>query len=337
MFTDARVIEAAQSFVCAADEVWRLQRGSEADCVFFQHMVNGGERITDRGSRQGVWVCAPSGLLLAHVNTRNIERLLECLDDGVAAWNALTAEERRLDPDAALTPAHRWEMNVPVDGLVLERIGRELTPEGLDAEPHASWNRDFAWFSAGEVRDAFAEVAARDIGAEFELPFVASRLAQFHLIDNVRGQSLPFAPSEVTTADLTATIVARDEGRVRLTLDGHTAADSDGPWLLGDNSWKPSATHPHGIECELTGRAVWSAAERRFESFELVAVGRRWGRTVMNGRGRDASPGLVAFHFEITDMVLAPTFVAVYDADWIEAPAIGTWRDAPEECGLEDG
>ena len=60
--------------MCAADEVWRLQRGSEADCVFFQHMVNGGKRITDRGSRQGVWVCAPRGLLLspaAHLPSRS--------------------------------------------------------------------------------------------------------------------------------------------------------------------------------------------------------------------------------------------------------------------------
>ena len=41
----------AKRFVCAADEVWRLQRGSDADCVLFQRWSNGGERITDRGSR----------------------------------------------------------------------------------------------------------------------------------------------------------------------------------------------------------------------------------------------------------------------------------------------
>lgn len=335
MFTDERIIEASRDFVCAADEVWRLQRGSEADCVFFQHMVNGGKRITDRGSRQGVWVCAPSGKLLSHVNTRNIERLLDCLDDGFAAWNALADGEKRLAPDVDLTPAHRWEINVPRDGLILERIGRELTAAGLGAEPHASWNRDFAWFSAAELNDAMS--AAGHEGETFALPRLADRLARFHLIDNVRGQSLPFAPSEITTAELAATVVSRDSTRVTLTLEGHTAADADGPWLLGDNSWKPTATHPHGIECELVGRAVWNESERRFESFELVAVGRRWGRTVMNGRGGDASPGLIAFHFEMSATVLAPTFIAVYDADWVEPPAIGAWRDAPEECGLDEG
>ncbi len=80
------MIEAARRhFVCAADEVWRLQRGSEADCVFFQRMVNGGQRITDRGTRQGTWVCAPGGVVLARCNTRDIDQVLAALDQGLAA------------------------------------------------------------------------------------------------------------------------------------------------------------------------------------------------------------------------------------------------------------
>ena len=32
---------------------------------------------------------------------------------------------------------------------------------------------------------------------------------------------------------------------------------------------------------------------------------------------------------------IAPAFIAVYDADWVERPQTPTWRLSPEEIGLE--
>ena len=118
------MIEATQNFVCAADEVWRLQRGSQADCVFFQRMVTGGERITDRGSRQGTWICAPGGVVLARFNTRDVDKVLETLERGLAAWRELPDEQRRLPADAELEPEHRWEHSYPEGGLALVRFAR---------------------------------------------------------------------------------------------------------------------------------------------------------------------------------------------------------------------
>ena len=329
------MIELSRHFVCAADEVWRLQRGSEADCVLFQKMVNGGERITDRGSRQGTWIFSPGGRVLGRVNSRDVAKVRATLESALEAWEEVPPAERRLPADVELASAHRWESNHPADGLVLERVARELGPEGLEGEPLPGWNRDFAWFTREEAR-AFVPRSPAP-GAEIELPLLARRLARFHLVDNARGQTLPYADPEIREAHITARVVRADGETIELVLEGRTSAVAEGPWLLGDNLWKPKQELARGIETELLGRAVFDRGREAFASFELVGVARRWGRTTMNGRGRDASPGRLAFHFTLASPSerIAPTFVALYDADWIVPPARPTWVESPAECGLE--
>jgi hypothetical protein len=332
------VIAAARDFVCAADEVWRLQRGSDADCVFFQRMVNGGARIVDRGSRQGLWVCAPGdphGEVLAYTGARDADAVLATLAEGLAAWRALPPEHRRLPADVELEPRHRWEHNYPEGGLVLERVARDLSPAGLDAAPSDRWNRDFAWFTAAEVRSLVPPDAAP--GDTVELPLVARRLARFCLVDNVRGQTIPYAEGELREARLEARVTARDGDRVTLELEGETEAVADGPWRLGEGSWKPFEEHPHGLRANLIGRAALDLGTGRFTAFDLVALGRFHGRTTHNARPGADAEGLVGFHLGLaTGARVAPTFLSLYDADWVVHPTVPTWRAAPAECGLEE-
>jgi len=301
--------------------VWRLQRGNDAESQFFQRSVNGGELITDEGTRQGIWVIAPSGKLLSHVNSNQPERVLAMLRQGLAAWDGLDAEQRRLPQDARLTPEHRWEHSYPVDGLVLERIARDLPHEGRSPAALERWNRDFVWFSAQEARRWLPEKI--EVGAQHVLPAdLALRLARFHLVDNVRGQTLPYAEQEVAVAEIRCRVLAVADGRARVEFSGRTCAAADGPWLQGQSLWTPKQTHPHGIETRLLGHASFDFDASAFEAFELLGLGWRTGRTVMNGRGRDASPGPIGFHLQLAPpgLRVAPTFVAVYGADWIELP-----------------
>jgi len=334
VFGDAELRALARErFVCAADEVWRLQRGSDEDCVFFQRAVNGGERITDSGSRQGVWVFAPDGTLLVHANEHRAEAVRALLARGLERLAERPQPLARLPADARLTPGHRWEDSFPADGLALVRTARDLGPEGLASPRSTAWNRDFAWFSRAEVQ---AMVDGLEPGEQRELPQLAERLARFHLVDNVRGQTIPYAPGEVR-ARILATVTARVGDTLVLRLEGETRALAEGTWTLGDNLWKPAGEHPHGLDTRIHGRATVDRTRGRITSFELVAVGRRFGRTDNNARWRDPAPSRLAFHLTLAPDAprVAPTFVAVYDADWIVPPAVGTWNRSPEECGLE--
>ena len=260
---------------------------------------------------------------MAHINSLKADAVIATLERGLAAWEALSPEERRLPANASLLPEHRWEDSYPKAGLVLERFARDLKEdETCDVDSGGRWNVDYAWFTADEVRD-FLPAELR-VGSKHELPeLFTQRLARFHLVDNARGQTLPFAPEEVLAATLEADVVAHDGDRVELRLHGSTRARAEGPWLLGDNLWKPRAEHPRGVMTKLLGNALWDASERRFLELELVALGRHWGRGPANGRGRDASPGPIGFHLQIPpdERPLAPTFIAVYDAAWVKAPA----------------
>ena len=87
----------------------------------------------------------------------------------------------------------------------------------------------------------------------------------------------------------------------------------------------------------MMGRMNVDVNTREVSDFELLVVGRCWGRTAMNGRGRaGAEPRLIAFHLQLdpSGRRMAPTFVTLYDADWVGRPAVPTWRESPEECGL---
>jgi hypothetical protein len=333
---DERVLALTEKFVCAADEVWRLQRGSDPDCLAFQSLSTGGKRITDRGTRQGFWVFAPGAGVLARVNTRNPERVLEALDKGLAAWDDLSDEQRALPKDLNLTAGHRWEDNYPDGGLALERIGRELGAKGLASERSRFWNPDYAWFTKEEMTSLFPEDSKQ--GDVLDWSSLAHRLARFHLIDNVRGQSLPFAASEIEVARLSATVMLPGNPII-VEFHGETRAVADDTWRMSESSiWKPRKAIAHGMECEFSGLASYDWKKGEFQQIDLLAVGRRWGHTVNNGRWRDPAPGRVAFHFALApDMPrIAPTFLSEYDVDWVVAPEVMPWRDSPAECGLED-
>ena len=324
-WSDPRVLELARQFVPAADEVWRLQRGADPECLFFQRAVNGGKPITDDGTRQGIWVIAPGGKLLAHVNSANPEHVAGMLEKGLAAWHELPAAERRLSAEATIEPTHRWDSFAPQDGLILERIVRDL-PASLDpAEaPRRPWNRDFAWFTKDEARAWLP--ADPQPGAVQAVPAASvERLARFHLVDNVRGQTIPYAAEDLELAALTAKVLVRNGSLVELALAGEVRAVTDGTWKLGDNLWKPGRFDPHGIEIRLIGRAVYDLDREAFIEFELLSLGNRFGKTVMNGRHRDPDPAPIGFHFQLAaaGRSIAPTFVAIYEVPWIPLPQQG--------------
>lgn len=304
----------------AADEVWRLQNRDDADCVFFRRAVLGHERPSST-SLQGIYVIAPGGALLGGLNALAAEPVIAMLEAALAKWNELAPAQRRLPSDAAIEARHRWEDSYPESGLVLVRTARDL-PAALDpaATPVQPFNRDQVWFLSSEARALLPDTI--EVGAEREIPRpLFERIARFHLVDAVRGQTLPFAPSEIS-GSLRTRITRVEDGIATVCIHGETRGAALGAWLLGENDWTPDRAWPRGLRTAVYGSGTFDVEQGVFTRLDVIALGVRWGRTENNGRGHlgEQRPGNIGFSFRIAPPTLrvAPAFIDVYDAPWVK-------------------
>lgn len=324
VWSNPEIIKLAEKFVPATDEVWRLQRGDGPECRYFQNFADHAHYRRAGGTRQGIYVCTAAGELLGSLNSNDPAAVAKMLRASLEKWSATPEPERRLPKNVEFKPAHRWEDSFPKDGLVLLSANRDLPADGDPSHAAADrWNRDHAWFSREEAR-AWLPTDPR-IGAKHDLPkMLLHRLARFHLVDNVRGQTLPFAPAEVRNAQIQTEVTQRIGDRVHLRITGRIRTSAGKEWLLKDTGWTPRSHAPHGVETKLLGRAVYDLSSSAFTSFELIALGRRQGYTEMNARGRGPGGGPIGFVFTLAPRTpahrVAPAFVDVYGAAWIRRP-----------------
>ncbi len=308
------MIELTERFVPSTDEVNRLQRGGDPECVFFQDMANHGHYGGRPGStRQGIYICSPSGKFLASINTTNPDRVLEMMHDGLAAWEKLTADERRLTAESAIKPRHRWEDSFPSDGLIVNVISRDL-PEQCDplAPCEVKWNQDYVWYSKEEARQWFGKDPQQ--GDVHQLPEeLVARLARFHFVDNVKGETPRFSRRGVTGSRISTEVVERSGTSVKLKVSGLTKG-------IAAEGWWQSA---NGVVTRVLGHATFNLEQDAFVEFEMVALGRRWGHTRYNSRRRDPESGPLGYVFRLAAPdahCIAPTSIAAYDADWVIRP-----------------
>jgi hypothetical protein len=235
------------------------------------------------------------------------------LREALRKWNAMEKKDRLAEaaPPAAPEGRRRHESDYPDGGLVLQVFSRDLPREGEAARGDwrsRAWNLDFAWFTREEMMSLAPP--SREPGARHAAPAkLVRRLARFHLVDNVRGQTPPFRDEHVTKAEL-AIVVERVEGDVvHLALEGATRAAETGEWPIDGLRGRPRKSE-RGYETKLAGRAAWDAKAERFTRLDLVAAGSRWGATQFNVRGDDRGPAPMGVAFRLaapTDRV-APAY-----------------------------
>jgi hypothetical protein len=67
-----------------------------------------------------------------------------------------------------------------------------------------------------------------------------------------------------------------------------------------------------GFSGQLLGTAQYDTAKGRFISFELVALGYRWGATPYNGRADDLAPSPIGFAFTLAGNTAAERIPPAY-------------------------
>ncbi len=287
-------------------------------------MANEGHYQRVGGTRQGIYVCSPNGILLNSINSLNPDDVLKMIEDGLEMWNSLPISDRNIPSNSIPKARHRWENSYPENGMVLNLSKIDLfTDPPLQSERSERWNRDYVWFDNQETRLWLPENP--NIGDIYNLPeILLNRLFCFHLVDNTRGQTLPFAPQEIKESKIEIEIQDIRNSLIEIKITGNSMAVSKGPWLLGENDWTPSYELDHGMSTNLLGYASYNVELNKFTKFEMVSIGKRKGKTQNNGRKNSPDSGYIGFYFTLAkDMRserIAPAFVDVYNADWIVQP-----------------
>jgi hypothetical protein len=313
-FADPEVIRlASESFLPLAENCSPLQTQQDAKGEFFRLVAEQGHyagRTVPSATRQGQYAFTPDGQLLASINTRDADKMLGMMRQALERWHDLRAERaERAEREAAQVAraeAGAYERDprypdlYPTDGLVLKQTLRDL-PRPADhpisqVRPEAI-NFDYAWFTRDDVQLFLPE--RLEVGERRELPWrIVRRLARFHLLDSVRGETPAWRDEHVVHGRLTTEVTRVDGPRVHLTLEGSVLNQQAGAWPVRPfrQKWDDLT---RGYDCALRGELVYDTSAQRFTRFDLVAAGDRWGGTEHNNRQEDQLPAPMGIRFEL--------------------------------------
>ena len=324
-FSDPEVIRLASTeFVPIADNCSLLQSQQDAEGDFFRLVAEQGHyggRTLPSATRQGQYACTADGRLLASINTREPAPMVNMMEEALRRFRALSSPTAPASPaadpvsDSPVAPDPRYVRRPPEGGLVLRVFTRDL-PRGAAASPAATqpaaagaqakpdWrptavNHDHVWLTADEAASLIPDPATP--GTTRPVPeTLARRLARFHMIDIVRGETPMWHRDQVRHAEMTTTVEEVTPTATRIRLEGRFRCETEGTWAIRPFGPKLEGLR-RGYDARLLGHATWDPAARRFTAFEALAVGERWGGSEHNLRWDDLDPAPMAVLFDLAD------------------------------------
>ncbi len=319
VFSDNNIIEVLNEyFIPVVDNVSKSQIRQDAHGEFFRKIAEQGHyrgRTIPTDTRQGLYAATADGKLLASVNSTQVGRVQRLLGDAVRIWKKTTAAERSPKIKKSVLTDPKFSPKPPTNGLILRMIARDL-PRAAKARRTdlTQQNIDHVWIHKEDMLSMIPEDPAK--GQLVPIPkIVARRLAQFNLMDNVRGEASPFDPDEVNLDNIGLKVVKVSEETIKFVVYGHSSAAKP-------PSRKTNPFTGFRIDKEMGTDLVWSGAVvfdrklQKFTRFDLLAAGERWGGCVYNFRDNDLGRSPIGFAFQVIENVeddpTPPRFYAYY-------------------------
>jgi len=313
-FADPDVIRlASEAFVPLAENCSPLQTQQDAKGEFFRLVAEQGHyggRTVPSGTRQGQYAFTADGQLLSSINTRDADKMRSMLSEALERWRPASAPDTSKTEAAPVTPTTyerdpRHPDLFPIDGLVLKQTLRDLVRPANHPIPQPrpdAINFDYAWFTKDEAR-LFLPTTLQP-GERTDLPqAIVRRLARFHLRDSVRGETPAWREENTVHARIWTEIVKLEPGedghqRVHLHIEGTVLNQQEGTWAIRPfrEKWEGQT---RGYDCRILGDLVYNTATERFEHFDVITIGDRWGGTEHNARQGDLLPAPMGIAFEI--------------------------------------
>ena len=270
VFSHPEIIQLlSESFVPVADDCGYTQTQQDAKGEFFRLVAEQGHyggRTKPTATRQGLYTCTVAGDLLASINTRDGERVLEMLREGFDKWRQRPAAAASPDIPRAYAPDPRLNWSYPEGGLILKVSVRDLPRVSDETDPRH--NIDFAWFTRDEARSLIPGDPTP--GRSHSAPgFFAKRLARCHLIDTVRGQSPRWREEHIQRAELTLIVEEVTPEQIRFRIEG--GFKNEAPPTFDVNPFSGQvADKPRGMDLKLVGVARFDRRQGRFTDRKSV-------------------------------------------------------------------
>jgi len=291
VFSDDYVIETLNDkFIPVVDNVSKSQVRKDEHGEFFRKIAEQGHyagRTVPTNTRQGLY-------------------------DAVRIWNKTTTAERSPKIAKSFQADPKFSLNPPTDGLILRMITRDLPREARAKRTDlTAFNLDHVWISKEEMLSMVPDNPSK--GQLVPIPkVIAERIARFHLLDSVRGESRPFDEDQVKIDNIGLKVMKVSDETIKFVIYGRSKT-SRPPSKKVNPYTNARITKEMGTDLVWSGAVIFDRQEERFTRFDLLAAGKRWGRSLYNFRDNDTGPAPIGFGFQIVeDDPTAPRFQAYY-------------------------
>lgn len=265
-----------ERYLPVAVDVWYEQRQKDEQGEFFYKVAQQGHnRNRDLDdTRQGLYCFTADGTLLGSNNHRRPERVKQLLLDSLTKWEESADGGIAHSDVPALAADPRFQRTPPINGLILDVFSRILrTPEELGVaedgwSPNMATGRDHLWLTEPEWRSLVPKEAG--MGERFQISeAIVSRIARFHLTDNVRGEPDMWRVHEVRASEMMLTVIHWTPERITLRLEGSARLATD--------------SGARGYEPTLTGILEYDRTRDALTRFDLLGRGDCWGHSTYTG------------------------------------------------------
>jgi hypothetical protein len=208
---------------------------------------------------------------------------------------------RATAPAAEPAGADRNERLCPKDGLVLRSYQRDFAGGDKTSDwTDKAWNTDSLWYNAAELKQWLPATSAK--GVKYDVPAaLVRRFAALNYVDMVRGQTNGYEDAHIEKAELAAEVTGVQKGVVSIKFTGAAKALQKGRWSVRGHEAPQPTDQERGYDFKIVGRASFDGAKNRFVSFELAAVGLRWGGSQYNRRENDLAPAPMGVVIKLAD------------------------------------
>ena len=268
--------------------------------MFFRHIGEQGHyagRTKPSPTRQGLYITGVDGNLLASLNSTDVGRVLELIKQGLAKWESKRSIGKSFRDSNE--PDERYDVTFPEGGIVLRQTMRDLPDSETPQLRIGRHNFDHVWLTADQKKGFLP--SKFKVGHVWKIPDATVRqLAAFHLIDQVRGESWPFDMEHVKKAKLLAKVAAIDGDNVTIQLKGEVNNVKPATHVRNPYNGR-TVSHDIVINVTIRGWLTYDNSKKEFESFKLLAAGKRSGSDVYNSRWKNLGPSSIGFAFEMVE------------------------------------